>query len=72
MFNPWDRHMWPNHDETNPVIDELVRQGARAIENGKGKITKEDIQRSLVEDRGMDPGEAFNIAVAADLLAVKK
>lgn len=71
MFNPWNPR--PNdHDELDSTIDELMRQAARAIENGKGQITKEDIQRALVEDRGMDPGEAFNIAVAADLLAVKK
>lgn len=68
MFNPWNPR--PEvHTEQDPIIDELMRQAARALETGK--VTEEDIQRALVEDRGMDPGEAANLARAARILAVK-
>lgn len=69
MFNPWNPRPG-EHDEQDPTIDELMRQAARALETGK--VTEEDIQRSLVEDRDMDPGEAANLARAARILAVKK
>lgn len=60
MFNP-------NHDELNPVIDRLMLSAAHALKTGK--VTEEDIQRALVEDRQMDPGEAANLARAARILS---
>lgn len=69
MFNPW----YPRpevHNERDSTIDQMIVSAARALETGK--VTEEDIQTSLVEDRGMDPGHAANIARAARILAVKK
>lgn len=69
MFNP--RHPRPEaHKELDPTIDELIKSAAHALK--KGVVTEEDIQRSLVEDRGMDPGQAANIARAGRVLATKR